>query len=375
MAGSRPRAISSPQLARKSETDQENAVANVASAGTITHRPSMQASTISAGEAGAVPYTTMDRQMFTSNPPVKPEVDEQKRADVLHASALAMAKKMYEQQQKRADNSTRAHTRSSTFPGSGTDSAANSGGERQTPVVFNSLQEAAYRLAQERLAKLQEEHEKQRGLQEYYGSPGGPQRTKLGTMKGKLTRKRSSSDGDLLDDRQRSEHIRKQMSLLNNKLTEVDEEKRARDREALLAAAQRNVKAQLQEMDEKLQSETGRLPQTTMDDWGRKARVAAQARFDATNLENAGKVDIGGGKFMDRSEVDKIAAKKVQPLLDEINERAEKEKERIEQEEREAERKREEAEAEKMREKEIQDNYRKLKGRSYRKRYRRMTVY
>lgn len=303
----------------------------------------MRAATTSAGDAGAVPYTTMDRQMFTSNPPVKAAVDERKHADGLHASAVAMAKKMYDQQQKTANDPARAG---------------------ETPIVFNSLQEAAYRLAQERLARLQEEHQKQRGFQEYYGSPGAPQQTKLGAIKGKLTRKRSSSDGDLLHDRQRSEHIRKQMSLLNNKLSEVDEEKRARDRQALLVAAQRNVKAQMQQMDDKMQSETGRLPQSTMDDWGRKAWVAAQTRFDATSGGNYGLVDIGGGKFMEKSEVDKIAAKKVQPLLDEIDERAEKERERIELAEKEAEKKREEAETEKMREREIQEIYRKLKGRS-----------
>lgn len=318
-------------------------MANVANAGAIALRPSMRAATTSAGDAGAVPYTTMDRQMFTSNPPVKAAVDERKHADGLHASAVAMAKKMYDQQQKTANDPARAG---------------------ETPIVFNSLQEAAYRLAQERLARLQEEHQKQRGFQEYYGSPGAPQQTKLGAIKGKLTRKRSSSDGDLLHDRQRSEHIRKQMSLLNNKLSEVDEEKRARDRQALLVAAQRNVKAQMQQMDDKMQSETGRLPQSTMDDWGRKAWVAAQTRFDATSGGNYGLVDIGGGKFMEKSEVDKIAAKKVQPLLDEIDERAEKERERIELAEKEAEKKREEAETEKMREREIQEIYRKLKGRS-----------
>lgn len=335
------------------------------SAATIAHRPSPRANTISAGEAGSVPYTNMDRQMFTSHPPVKPETDEKNRANVLHASALAMAKQMYGQQQKMIDNSTRAHARSASFPGGDASSLASSQDEEQPPLVYNSLQEAAYRLAQERLAKLQEEHDKQRSLQEYYGS-GTPQRTTFGTIKGKLTRRRSSSDGDLLlEDKRRSEQIRKQMSLLNNKLSVVDEDKRKRDQEALLAAAQRNVRAQLQQMDKKVQSDTGRVPQVTMDDWGRKAMVAAQARSAATAHETAGKVDIGGGKFIDRSEVDKIAAKNVQPLLDEINERAEEEKARLEEERLEEERRKEKAEKEKMREKEVQDIHKKLKGRSW----------
>jgi hypothetical protein len=305
----------------------------------------------------------MDRKMFTSNPPVKPETDEKNRADVLHASALAMAKRMYDQQQKIIDNSARMHARSSSFSGGDTASLASSRNEEQPPLVHNSLQEAAYRLAQERLAKLQEEHEKQRGFQEYYGA-GTAQRTKLGTIKGKLSRRRSSSDGDMLEDQRRSDQIRKQMSFLNNKVAEVDEDKRARDREALLAAAQRNVRAQLQEMDNKVQSDTGRVPQIDMDGWGRKAMVAAQAKSAAGNHNTAGKVDIGGGKFVDRSEVDKIAAERVQPLLDEINDLADKERERLEAERLDEERRREKAEVEKMREREIHDIHKKLKGRS-----------
>lgn len=229
--------------------------------------------------------------------------------------------------------------------------------------MHNNLQEAAYRLAQERLAKLQEEHQKNRDMSDYYGTPGGPSRTKFGTIRGRLTRKRSSSDGDLLEDQRRSQHIRKQMSMLNSKLSEVDEEKRAKDRQALLAAAQRNVRAQLHDMDEKVLAEKGGIKAKPMGDWERKALIAAQTRFDENNTSyHSGKIDIGGGKFMDQSEVDAIAARKVQPLLDEINERAEREQARLEEERLEEERRREEAERERLREKEVQDIHKKLKG-------------
>ncbi|KAK4104859.1 hypothetical protein N658DRAFT_504403 [Parathielavia hyrcaniae] len=326
----------------------------------------MRTNSISVGEAGAVPYTTMDRQMFTSNPPVKPETDEKNRADVLHASALAMAKKMYDTQQRMIDNSARAHARSSSFSRSGATNQADQQGEQlqqqPSPMFTNSLQESAYRLARERLDKLQQEHDKQRDLQEYYGSGTSPaHRSKLGSIRGKLIRKRSSSDGDLQEDRRRSEKIRNQMSLLNNRLSEVDEEKRARDRETLLAAAQRNVKAQMQRIDEQVQSGAGRAPQGSGDDWGRKALVAARARYDALAQDSVGKVDVGGGKVMDKSEVDKIAAQKVQPLLDEINDRAEQEHARQEEERLEEERRKELAERDKMREKEVQDIHKKLK--------------
>merc|ERR1712093_837749 len=58
-----------------------------------------------------------------------------------------------------------------------------------------------------------------------------------------------------------------------------------------------------------------------------KAHAAAQANSD-TRMENHGKVHIGGGKFIDQSEIDQVAARNVQPLLDEINEKAEAERER-----------------------------------------------
>ncbi|KAH6840892.1 hypothetical protein B0I37DRAFT_226647 [Chaetomium sp. MPI-CAGE-AT-0009] len=360
MEGARPRARSSPQTASEKVPNPSSTEGYALSAATIAHRPSARANTISTSETGAVPYTTMDKQMFTSNPPVKPETDEKNRADVLHASAVAMAKRMYGQQHKIIDDSVRAHTRSASFPGGDALSLASSQDEEQPPVAYNSLQEAAYRLARERLAKLQEEHHRQRSLHEYYGS-GTPQRTKFGAIKGKLTRRRSSSDGDLLEDKRRSEQIRKQMSLLNNQLSVVDEDKRRRDQEALLATAQRNVRAQLQRMDKKVQSDTGRVPQVTMEDWGRKALVAAQARSAATAHETAGKVDIGGGKLIDRSEVDKIAARNVQPLLDEINDRAEEEKARLEEQRLDEERRKEKAEEERMREKEVQEIHKKLK--------------
>jgi hypothetical protein len=46
-------------------------------------------------------------------------------------------------------------------------------------------------------------------------------------------------------------------------------------------------------------------------------------------MENYGKVNIGGGKFMNQSAVDLVAQRNVQPVLDEINGRAEVEKERV----------------------------------------------
>ncbi|KAM7189633.1 Protein of unknown function (DUF3812) domain containing protein [Naviculisporaceae sp. PSN 640] len=373
MAGTlRPRAISSPMPEGQSYPDKANAASNALSAATIAHRPSTRATNIPVGEAGAVPFTNMNRQMYTSNPPVKPETDEQKRNDVLHASALAMAKRMYTQHQQKeqlqkASKAPVTRGRASSFSRHGEEN--NSRGlteDEPVPIVYGNLQEAAYRLAQERLAKLQDEHQKNRDLQQYYGAAGPSQRPgKFGSIRTKLTRKRSSSDGDLvMEDQIRSRQIRNQMSLFNNKLMEVDEQKRTKDREALLAAAQRNVRAKLQDMDNKIQSEQGVLATSGGGhpmDWERKAQAAAQARFDASHNPNYGKIDIGGGKFMDKDEVEQIAAKKVQPLLDEINKNAEKEYERRLQAKADEERRREEEEKNRAREREIQAIHKKLK--------------
>jgi len=46
-------------------------------------------------------------------------------------------------------------------------------------------------------------------------------------------------------------------------------------------------------------------------------------------MENYGKVNIGGGKFINQSEVNLVAQRNVQPVLDEINEKAEVERERV----------------------------------------------
>ena len=298
--------------------------------------------------------------MYTSHPPVQPEVDEQKRNDVLHASAVAMARCMYNQQQS-VIKTTQATTlaRSSSFTRSGERSTED---ETEKVPTFSNLQEAAYRLAQERLAKLQEEHQQNRELQEYYGSSGSLQRSKFGSLRSRLTRRRSASDGALAEDKQRSLHIRKQMSLFDTKLAEVDEKKQEQDRQALLAVAQRNVQARLRDMDEKIQEETGWVKPSTREDWEWRARASVQARFEAARLEEQRKVDIGGGKLMDRDAVEAIAAKRVQPLLNEINEKAERERELRAQRRADEERQREEAERNKAREKEIQEIHKQLKG-------------
>ncbi|KAI1377392.1 hypothetical protein F4677DRAFT_416245 [Hypoxylon crocopeplum] len=350
----RQRAKSSP-FPKESYPDEANAAANALSAATRAHRPSASRTiSYSSDKAGSVPYTNMNRKMFTSRPPVKPEVDEKKRADVLHASAVAMAKKMYTQQQKMID-AKKAHD--SAISSHEHADVLSSVSDDAQPIQLTTLQDAAYKQAQARLARMHEEHFKDREYQDYYGAK---QPTRRFSIRGKL-RKRSSSDGVVIEDRRQSQYIRQQMSLFSNKLSEIDDSKRQYDQEALLAAAQRNVHERLKGIDEKISAETGMVPPSTLTQWELKAHAAAQARSDQRISQRHGRVDIGAGKFMDQEDIDAIAAARVKPVLDEINEKIEEEYARQTELRLEMEKRKEEEEIEKARQKEIQDINRKLK--------------
>lgn len=293
-------------------------------------------------DTGAIPITTMTRNMFTSHPPVKPEVDEQTTNERIHQSAVEMAKKMYQQQQlNRVDDSE-----------DGTEGDAGPSANR-----FVNLQDAAYKQAQERLAKLQDEHEKNRRYHDYYTSEK-PLRRRFTIMD--RIRRRSASDSDM-EDRTRSDLVHQQMSLFTSQLEQVDEEKRERDREALLIAARRNVKASLQGMDEQHYFETGKVNPTILGDWQIRAQQAAQLRHD-TRTDDGGRVDIGGGMFMDADEIDAIAARRVRPVLDDIHEKAEAERERLASLKLEEEAKKAEAEREKDRERELKEIQKRARG-------------
>lgn len=323
MSESRKRAVSTPDPKPKIETypDEANAVSNALSAATSAHRTQRRSD---ASETGAIPYTTMSRDMYTSHPPLASEVEEKNHADTLRASAVAMAKGMYNLQQKQFEQTSHAqrgataaahHRKSSSIPS-----------DDMQPMRLNNLQEAAQKLAQERLAKLHDEHAQAREYNEYrdyYGGNSQPQ-SRL-SIRGR-TRRRAKSD-PLDDDKAQSNKIRAQMSLFSSNLSQVDAKKRAQDREALIAAAQRNVTKSLHGMDERVFKDTGKVAPSLLSEWEVKAHAAAQAK-SATRMENYGKVHIGGGKFIDQSEVDAVARSNVQPVLDEINEKATVEHER-----------------------------------------------
>lgn len=309
--------------------DSTNSAKNALNAATKAARPSKPAqpppndlpglSDEDATRIHNAAITNLSKEMYTSHPPVKPEVEERNRQAGLKAAAMSMAKTMYDAQQKVLENSAGQDSESHQ--------AARSSHNRQPSVEpdrreqamqYINLQAAAQKLAAERLAKLDDANADYRS---YYGT-NLPTRSRM-SLRG---RRRSSSDGGLSDtDKVRSEKIRSEMSLFNSKLAEVDAKKRQQDRDALMAAAQRNVAKNMQGLDDKVFQETGRASPAMQAEWETKARERAEAE-SKVRMQNYGKVHIGGGKYLDQSDVDAIAAKRVQPTLDDITEKAEEQR-------------------------------------------------
>lgn len=354
MSTSRKRAGSTPTAAQTADRypDESNAVANALSAATSASKGSRRGKT---SDAGATPYTNMPREMYTSHPPVKPEMDEKNHADTLHASAVAMARGMYNIQQKQIDAANSNAQRGAAAAHHRRTSSMDSDDEVQ-PMRFDNLQEAAQKLANERLAKLHDEHAQNREYRDYYGGSTAPS-SRL-SFKGRGRNRASSFGND--DDKAQSNKIRAQMSQFSSNLNDVDSKKRQADREKLIAAAQRNVTRQLHGMDEKVFEDTGKIAPSLLSEWEVKAHAAAQAKSE-TRMENHGKVHIGGGKFVDQSEIDAVAARNVQPVLDEINEKAAIERERQAALKLEQETQQRKASEKKLREKEQKDIEKKLK--------------
>ena len=338
MSSSRKRAGSSPMV-KAPYPDSENSAANALSAANFANRaPSRVAKlkteaprgskiSLDGGKIHSAAVTNLSRQMYTSHPPVAPEVEEINRQAGLRAAAVSMAKQIYEVQQRAIERATVADRSDSQYAASSVHNRKASVLEEpshQSPQQYINLQEAAQKLAAERLAKLQDEHA---AYKNHYGTSSGQSRLSL---RG-LQRRRALSDGQATEsDGDRSKRIRSEMSLFNSKIAEVDVAKRQKDREVLMAAAQRNVKASMHGIDEKVYSETGKVSPAMLQSWEDQALARAEAD-SKTRLAKHGMINLGGGKYLDQSKIDAIAAQKVQPTLDEITEKVEKQKARDEQ--------------------------------------------
>lgn len=305
-----------------------------------------------------VAKNNVDRQLYTASPPVSIEVQEKNRQDTLRASAVAMAQKMYAIQQRQFQEASEkpdgqalaaSRARGSTVTGS-----SGSVSDEVAPFGYENLEEAARKLAQERLAKIHDEHAEYRN---YYGQ-ASPPRSRLSMR----MRRRASSAADAEDsDEESTKRIRSQMSIFQSKLAEVDTKKRQQDRDNLLQIAHRNVDARIRKMDDKVFQDTGKASPAQMEQWEKSAREKAQKDSDE-RMQHAGKVHIGGGKYLDQSELDAIAKARLQPTLDEITEKAERMRAKDEAERQERERLAAEAQAEKARQAETAAALKKMKG-------------
>lgn len=338
MTTSRKRAGSSPTI-KASYPDSENSVANALTAAKFANRAPSKVgkftpealrgskSSLDGGKILSSAVTNLSREMYTSHPPVAPEVEEINRQAGLRAAAVSMAKQIYEVQQRAIERATVADRSDSQYAASSVHnrkaSVSSEEYSHQSPQQYINLQEAAQKLAAERLAKLQDEHA---AYKNYYGTGSGQSRLSL---RG-LQRRRASSDGQATEsDDDRSRRIRSEMSLFNSKVAHVDTIKRQKDRETLMAVAQRNVRVSMYGIDEKVYSETGKVSPAMLQSWEDQAYARAEADSKA-RLATHGMINLGGGKYLDQSEIDAIAAQKVQPTLDEITEKVEKQKTRDE---------------------------------------------
>ena len=165
----------------------------------------------------------------------------------------------------------------------------------------------------------------------YYGT-SPTKKSRLSSVRTR-TRNRASSDSRYFedsDDEERARNIRSQTSQLSSGLNAVDDKKRQDDRARLQAAAQKRVTAQMHDMDEKVFLETGKPSQAMMDEWEVKAREKAE-KDRVERDKHPGKTHIGGCKYMDKSEIEAIAAARLKPTLDEINDTAQKRRDRDEE--------------------------------------------
>ncbi|PNS17669.1 chorismate synthase [Sphaceloma murrayae] len=343
VTASRARSGSLPAPAPPKYPDSANSAYNALNAATKANRkPSTRTQADDTYDSPALEESRIrhlsdkiSREMFTDHPPVEIEVQEKKHQDALRASAVSMAKSMYDLQQKKEKEASTTMSPGNTAATAAVGRSATVAGQpdiRQQALQYIHLQEAAHKLAEERLAKMDPDGAAR--YREHYGYPLRSPRRKL-SIKDRYRRRANSdtqqpqfSDSD--DDDFRSRRIRNQMNQFNKEVETLDQQKRTSDRAALLAAAEKKVQAQMRTMDDKVYAETGKVSQAKQDEWEAKAREKA-TRNSVKRTENFGKADIGGGKFMEQSEIEAIAAARLKPTLDEISENAEKRRARDEE--------------------------------------------
>lgn len=345
----RARAGSTPVPRPAAYPDSHNSGKNALSAATVSHRASTRESkkmepdgwSSEANQAARVQNMRgVDREMYTEHPNLEPTSEEKHNA-ALHASAISMAKQMMEHQNR---SSTPEISNAHVGPAGAevahkrNQSSLSQTDLKQEAIKYIHLQDAAHKLAQERLAKVEKDMEPER-YREHYGygknaNQTSPKKTRSRRSVRGRGRKRASSEGQYFDDssdEEQAQRIRSQMSQLSTAQNTVDDRKRQADRERLMAAAEKRVQSRMHDMDEKVFLETGKPSQAMMDDWETKAREKAERERAERDSQPVGKTHIGGGKYMDQADIEAIAAARLKPTLDELNETAEKRRARDEE--------------------------------------------
>ena len=330
--------------------DAKNSAHNALNAATVSHRASVRKPPANPAapdgwnsEANQAARITNARgniavEMYGERPPVEIEQEEKRQKAALHASAVSMAKQMYDYQNRTMLEPDMSGGRAGADAANARKVPTEQLDVKQEALRYIHLQDAAHKLAQERLAKIDKGFENAK-YREHYGYPDkqpSNARNRLsvrGRNRNRAGSESAAADFDSSDDdEEQARRIRSQMTQLNTGLSQVDEKKRTDDRAKLLAAAEKKVHAQMHNMDEKVFADTGKVPPAMMEEWEAKARKRAEENRELESRpENKGKTHIGGGKFIDQSEIEAIALARLKPTLDEINETAEKKRARDEE--------------------------------------------
>lgn len=305
----------------------------------------------SAMEASRVQHmANADRRLFTSSPPVDVGREEQNKRNVQRAAVVSMARDdMYDVTEAKGEEQLGP----AVFAAQRGLGRARS---QRTPKVDSralqqaiSLQEAAQKRAQEKLATM---HDETAAYQEYYGTAPQPTRSGLSTR-----RRRASSDTDV----EQSKEIRKQMTSLRTQLNEVDEQ-RDKDRSFLMEAARKNVNAAIQNMEQRVYTDTGRVPASTQREWEEVAEERARQEQQEAEAQYPERVNIGAERYVDMADVEALARSRVQPTLDEMNDYAEKQKAKETEERLDEERRRRLQSVERQREADLKAEEKRLNG-------------
>ncbi|KAK6354351.1 hypothetical protein TWF730_008758 [Orbilia blumenaviensis] len=218
---------------------------------------------------------------------------------------------------------------------------------------YPHLEEAARKAASERLARLQAEHDRARkasGLPPSWQAGGkapttrarsstAPSSTPKPTQGSKAAATAATTTAAAprrqpdATDYARSLKIKSDTAKLTKQMDSVDKDRQARDYLALLAVAEKNVKARMQDLETKVAEDQGRVPKHLQAEWDAKAKMLS-AEYERKRAEESekkkGKINMGGGLWYDQEDLERIARGNVQPILEEINVKAEKERARVE---------------------------------------------